>query len=204
MVHLICISKLRELLEKVIALLFLNLKLAILDVEVKNPPDIFRCELWDEITHSVFGDVWDITVLTPEQLKGFADLGFGISESLSTVMLSSVSQRLNDVVEDPVSLDLDLLVHRTKSVTDLDLEPLWDVFLNNFKILWSTEEVVYILSNKLVFELLTRVQLSYLVLVNGGRLSSFFEDLFFDLPFAIQIFALHHGNTVMNLLLLVV
>lgn len=204
MVHLICVSKLRELLEKVIALLLLNLELAILDVEVENPPDILRCELWDEITHPVFGDVWDITVLTPEQLKGLADLGFGISESLSTVMLSSVSQRLNDVVEDPVSLDLDLLVHRTKSVTDLDLEPLWDVFLNNFKILWSTEEVVYILSNKLVFELLTRVQLSYLVFVNGGRLSSFFEDLFFDLPFAIQIFALHHGTTVMNLLLLVV
>lgn len=91
MVHLICVSKLRELREKVIALLLLNLELAILDVEVENPPDILRCELWDEITHPVFGDVWDITVLAPEQLKGLADLGFGISESLSTVMLPSVS-----------------------------------------------------------------------------------------------------------------
>ena len=65
-------------------------------------------------------------------------------------MLSSVSQRLNDVVEDPVSLALDLLVHWTKPVTNLYLEPLWDVFLNNFKILRSTEEVVDILGDKLV------------------------------------------------------
>lgn len=64
--HLIRVSELRQLLEEVLALPFLDLEFAILYVEVEDFPNICRLELWDELIVAVSGDVWNVTVLTSE------------------------------------------------------------------------------------------------------------------------------------------
>lgn len=89
-VHLVRVSKLRELLKEVVALLFLDLELAVFNVEIEDSPDILCSKLRNELVLPVPGDVRDITVLAPEELEDFADLQFGLSKLLDIVVLSSV------------------------------------------------------------------------------------------------------------------
>ena len=116
-------------------------------------------------------------------------------------MLSGVRQRLDDVVKDPLGLFLDLLFSWAQPFANLDLEPLRDVFLDNLEVLGGPEEVVDVLGHELVLEGLGRVHLGLLVLVGCRRLTSFLEYLLLDLPFAVEVLALHDGAIDLLLLL---
>lgn len=77
-VHLIGISELRQLLEEVVALLLLDLEFAVLDIEIKDTPDIVRLQFRNEFILSVSRDVRNVAILRPEQLEDLAYFEFGL------------------------------------------------------------------------------------------------------------------------------
>ena len=186
-VHLMCISKLREFLEKVFTLLFLNLELAILNVEVEDPPNICTLELWNQLIHAISGDVWHITVVTSEQVENLGYLGLDLRYLLSKLLITSNGQRLDNDVENPFSFLLNLLWTWVESASDLDLELLWNVFFSDLDILSSSKEVINVFRHKLVLESLVSV------FVSCRRLSSLFEDLLLDGSLLVDFLLLDGG-----------
>jgi hypothetical protein len=181
-------------LEKIFALLLLNLEFAILNVEVENSPNISSLKFWNQLIHAISGDVWHITVVTSEQVEYFGYLGFDLRNLLGELLITCNGQRLDNYVENPFSLLLDLLRTWVESISDFDLELLWNILLSYFDILSRSKEVINIFRHKLVFESLMGI------FVSCRRLPSLFKDLLFDGSLLVELFLLD-GSTV-NLLII--
>lgn len=54
----------------------MNLKFAILNVQVEDFPDIILGEFRNELVLAIFGDEWDVVRLTSEEFDDLADLLF--------------------------------------------------------------------------------------------------------------------------------
>lgn len=55
------------------------------------------------------------------------------------MLISSSCERINDDIKDPLSFSFNLLLCWTKSVSNLDLEPLRDILLDNFEVMRSSK-----------------------------------------------------------------
>lgn len=180
MVHLVGVSELRQLLEKVVALLLLDLEFSVLNVEIEDSPDVLGLEFRDQLVLSVPRDVGDVAILTSEELEDFADFEFGLRDFLGKVLVSSDGQGVDDDVEDPLSFSFDFLLRRAESVSNFDLQSLRDVLLDDLEVVRSSKQVIDVLGHELVLERLGLVHLCLLVLVGGCRLAPLLKNLLLD------------------------
>lgn len=120
-------------------MLLLDLEFSILDVEIEDTPNIIRLKLWDELILPVPGDVGDVAILASEELQDLADLHLDLRDFLGEELVTCNGEGVNNDFEDPLSLFLEFLLRGAEPVSNLDLEPLWDVLLDDFKIVRSSK-----------------------------------------------------------------
>lgn len=100
---------------------------------------------------------------------------------LGKLLISGNAERLDHDIEDPLCLLINLSLIWIESVSNLDLELLWDVLLRDLKILSRAKVVINVFSHEFVLERL-------LVFIGLGRLSFLLEDLLFDPLFVDLLF----------------
>ena len=147
--------ELQEVLEEILNLSLDGFVLAILDVEVENPPDIFWVELRLQFVLLVHSDVGNIESVRPDETEHLLNLGGDTLDSNLRDGFLGCLESVDYFSVNPLSLILKFFFGGIKTVIEFYLQTLGNVPLLDLSILRSPEVVVVLrLEGILQFELL--------------------------------------------------
>lgn len=115
------VAEFRDLGEEVFILFLLDLEFAIFDVEFEDSVDVAWLELWNQLVLSVLCDEWDIAVLTSEQFEHLLNLLFDFMDLGCEALVLRRVKSVNDDVENPFCLSLELSVSGGETAVEFDL-----------------------------------------------------------------------------------